>query len=216
MKNKTPEQTDWTAYYSKPKSKFSSATQKITQNLLTYYIKKYTDKSLNIIELGGGNSCFAHGLMDHIDISNYSIIDNCEVAVEMFKKMHLPGNAYVADLKAEHAVDNIPDVFNVVFSVGLIEHFNTQEIIQIIGTHFKLCEPGGIVVISVPTPTLQYCLVRRFMEVLRVWRFHDEKPLKEVELRPVIERYGKILETKINYRLPLTQLLLVAKKEAGI
>lgn len=212
MKNKTVERTDWTEYYSQPKSKFSSLTQKTTLNILVDCIKKYTDYSLDVIELGGGNSCFVHGLMDKLDISSYSIIDNCEVAVEMYKKMNLPGNAYMIDLMEKHAVDDIQEMFDVVYSVGLLEHFRGKGIVQIVEEHFQLCRPGGIVLISVPTPTFQYRLVRKFMEILRVWRFHDEKPLKEEELRPIIEHYGRIEETKINYKLPLTQLLFVVKK----
>ena len=201
--------TDWTTYYSKPKSKFSTVTQKITLSKLAAYMKKYADGEIDIIELGGGNSCFAQELTERLNVISYSIVDNCEIAVEKFKQMNLPGCAYQADLTAGNIGVEIEKRFDVVYSVGLIEHFRGKDIEKVIASHFRLCKPGGIVLISVPTPTLQYRFIRKMMEVFRVWGFPDERPLRYNEISNIIERYGKVHEYRINRKLPLTQLMVI-------
>ncbi|MCH5279923.1 MAG: methyltransferase domain-containing protein [Lachnospiraceae bacterium] len=215
MKNED-KSTNWTEYYSKPKSKFSAATQKITLKKLIYYIERYAADKLDIMELGGGNSCFAKGLLtgcSKVSINSYSIIDSCEIAVRQFREMKLSGNAYLADLTSDTALAEIEKKFDLVYSVGLIEHFRGNDIDKIIAAHFQLCEDGGIVLISVPTPTLQYLLIRKGMELLGAWGFPDEKALKYEDIGAAIERYGELLDTKINRRLPLTQLMIVARKK---
>lgn len=52
-KNVTEDVTDWSAYYLKPKSKFSTFTQKFTLKRILYYMEKYIDGQCDIMELGG-------------------------------------------------------------------------------------------------------------------------------------------------------------------
>lgn len=210
FQNKT---TDWTAYYSKPKSGFSTFTQKFTLYKILYYIEKYIHASADIMELGGGNSCFAESLMKlcKISVKSYSIIDNCEVAVAKFRQMNIPGDAYLADVTSKESMERIEKRYDVVYSIGLIEHFRGKDIDQIIKAHFSLCKENGMVLISVPTPTLQYRFVRSLMEKMGVWGFPDEKPIKFDEIKDCFHE-ADIVDKTINYKLPLTQLMIVAKK----
>lgn len=211
--------TDWTAYYSKPKSIFSVITQRFTLQKLIYFMEKYVHTSADIMELGGGNSCFAKALVKQckVPVKSYSIADSCEVAVSRFKEMKLAGNAYQADLRMENVMQQEMNRYDVVYSVGLIEHYRGKDIAQIIKTHFSLCKEKGIVLISVPTPSVSYRMTRKIMEKCGWWEFPDEKPLKFRELEDYIKKVGKgiIIEKMINYRLPLTQLIVVAMKQAS-
>lgn len=206
--------TNWTEYYSKPKSKFSTVTQKITLKKLCYYFEKYSRRNCDIIELGGGNSCFAINLLNNsqLEIKSYSIVDNCKVAVDKFKRMRLPGEAYVADLTADNALNEINNLYDVVYSVGLVEHFRGENIEKIILNHYRLCNTGGMVLITVPTPTIQYRLIRKCMEILNVWVFPDEKPIQYRDISDIINKYGEVVDVKINRKLPLTQLIIVTLK----
>lgn len=205
--------TDWTAYYSKPKSGFSTFTQKFTLQKLLYYIEKYISNSADIMEFGGGNSCFAESLIKlcKIPVKSYSIIDNCEVAVDKFKQMNLPGEAYLSDITSKESIEAIEKRYDVVYSIGLIEHFRGKDIEQIIKAHFSLCKENGMVLISVPTPTFQYRVVRSLMEKIGAWGFPDEKPIKFEEIKECFSGVN-IVDKTINYKLPLTQLMIVAKK----
>lgn len=138
-------------------------------------------------------------------------MDNCLLAVERFQKKDIKGESFLQDLTED--VDNkLEKKYDLVFSVGLIEHFRGNEIQRLIRTHFKLCKKDGIIIISVPTPTAQYRIIRKVMEYAGVWRFPDEKPLCYTDIKDIIERYGKIEEWTINYKLPLTQMIIIARK----
>ena len=160
---------------------FICHTENYIEKLLSF-IEKYANNSCDIIELGGGNSCFAQDLVDKckVNIESYSIVDNCSVAVERFIMMRLSGEAYLADLTSDSVLTEIDKEYDVVFSVGLIEHFRGLDIEKIIANHFQLCKTGGMVLISVPTPTVQYCFIRKCMEILKVWQFPDEKPIQSL------------------------------------
>ena len=72
--------TDWTTYYEKDRGWFSMFTQGFTLNEILRYIRNIS-KGIDIIELGGGNSCFAKSICDSRTINSYDIIDNYELAV---------------------------------------------------------------------------------------------------------------------------------------
>ncbi len=63
---------------------------------------------------------------------------------------------------------------DVVFSIGLIEHFDPAGTRQAIEAHFALLKPGGYAIISYPTPTWLYRAARTLTEAAGLWKFHDE------------------------------------------
>jgi 2-polyprenyl-3-methyl-5-hydroxy-6-metoxy-1,4-benzoquinol methylase len=65
---------------------------------------------------------------------------------------------------------------DVVFSVGLIEHFDQSGTNAMIRAHFKALKPAGCAIISFPTPTWLYRAAPRLAETLGLWKFPDERP----------------------------------------
>ena len=165
------------------------------------------------MELGGGGSCFAESLCAAFGggIKSYSLIDRCELAVGQFAAKGLKGESYLLDAAREEEVASIACRYDFVYSVGLVEHFQGEDIRRLVQAHFSLCGEDGLVLLSVPTPTRQYRMVRGLMERLGKWGFPDETPLRPETLLPLVERYGMVLECRVNYRLPLTQLVIVAR-----
>ena len=49
---------------------------------------------------------------------------------------------------------------DVVFSVGLIEHFTPKDTRRAVLAHFDLLRPGGCVILTFPTPTRLYRVAR--------------------------------------------------------
>lgn len=206
--------TDWTQYYSKKKSVFSTLTQKTTNKIIINSIIKYVKKKdRRILELGGGNSCFFESVCKHVNIRRYDIVDNCELAVDLFnnKKQDVEHKGIYVDLLDSDV--KCDAVYDFVYSVGLIEHFRGKDIDAVIQKHFEYCKLGGYVLISVPTPTRKYRLVRKWMEKLGVWQFWDEKPLIYIHIKDKVEKYGNIQEVFINNKLPLTQMVVIARKK---
>ena len=231
--------TDWNAYYHQKKSWFSTHTQQFTLALINEALDKYcglkdticsatedTEDAENtgktaILELGGGGSCFAEAVCgSHDFISAYDIVDKTGYAVDLFNNMSLP----VAhrgirkdltddrDAVSERNGDEENRKYDFVYSIGLIEHFTEEDRQKAIKAHFDHCKPGGIVFISFPTPTLKYRFIRKCMELVHAWQFYDEHPLKEEDARPVMEKYADILECKLNKKLPLSQMIIIGRK----
>ena len=100
----------------------------------------------------------------------------------------------------------------VVMSVGLIEHFSPAGTRTAIENHFRFCKPGGLVILSYPTPTLLYRVARWFAESVKAWRFPDERPLLRPEVDGVASRYGTLLYERILWPLVFTQRVMVFRK----
>ena len=216
--------TDWSKYYSKKKSFFSNFTQKYTYEKIKKVYDSVlkgnnTESKLNVLELGGGNSCFAKRFCEECEVESYDIVDNNELAVKLFEcqkwESKVRHKAYLADLAKRSASNKVSDRYDFVYSVGLIEHFTEEERAEVIRAHFKYCKNGGIVLITFPTPTLKYRFWRKLMELIHVWQFHDETPLIYADVSETIEKCGRVLSVELNEKLFLTQMVVVIKKDKG-
>ena len=216
--NKRMKQTDWTEYYRGKRSWFSTFTQKFTLEKIIECINDYTEcqvEKIKILELGGGNSCFAENICRRIPTDTYDIVDNNELSVALFSKQKIAAKkteGFLLDLLSDDNGKLLENTYDFVFSVGLIEHFRGRDIDTIINKHFLYCKKGGTVMITFPTPTLKYRFIRKAMEMLHVWRFWDEKPLNFEAVRDSIQLRGSIEKVYINKKLPLTQMVVIARK----
>ena len=105
---------------------------------------------------------------------------------------------------------------DVVFSVGLVEHFSPADTKRAIQTHFDLLKPGGWALISFPTPTWLYRAARGLTTMLALWRFHDERPMRPEEAVATIEANGRISFRKTLWPLVFTQHVIVAQKHSSV
>jgi hypothetical protein len=172
------------------------------------------DGPLVVAELGGANSCFFPELARRVPIGEYHIIDNNRLGLEMSQRWtgaQPPVHLLERDVRELDLHLNA----DLVFSVGLIEHFSPQERAAVIASHFACARPGGMVLISFPTPTLLYRVARALAETLRLWRFHDEQPLRLADVQPIVESQGRIRHTELLWPIVFTQMMLVAQN-AGL
>jgi len=210
----TLKQTDWSSYYNK-KSIASKLTQKITQKYIFEYMNKYIlDKSnLKTVEFGGANSCFFDFIADKFKPKEYVIIDNNQFGLDKFKENKNDYNCEIQLINDDILKVNKPsETFDYCYSIGLVEHFNIENTKKAIEAHFRYTKEQGIVLISFPTPTFQYRLIRKCMEALSLWKFFDERPLTIEEVMPILQEKGDVLEIKLIRRLPLTQMMCVVRK----
>jgi len=208
----TKKRTDWDKYYDKP-FRTAAFTRRITENRLIGKIIRYaTSPNVKpaIGELGGANSCFYAGINARIAPREYHIIDNNSLGLEKFRKKF--GNnsklcIYEKDvLKLDMSLD-----LDIVFSVGLIEHFTPDDTRKAVLSHLQLTKPGGIVIMSFPTPTLLYRISRFLLEISNLWIFHDERPLSRKEIFAVLQDNGEIIDCEIIWPIFLTQMIVVVR-----
>jgi len=205
--------TDWDAYYRKAGA-FTPVTRRITERVVLREIEAAlkNERVAHIAELGGGNSPFLEALRGRYPEARLTAIDGNAYGLDLLKA-RLPGDARVTTIQGNvlSPVDNALDA-DLVFSIGLVEHFDEAGTAQAIRAHFDHARPGAVVLITYPTPTWLYRAVRGIAELIGVWGFPDERPLAAPEVLREVERHGRVVRTFINWPIVLTQGVVVARK----
>ncbi|WP_102958299.1 class I SAM-dependent methyltransferase [Mangrovicella endophytica] len=205
-------ETDWNTYYAQRKSS-GSPTRKITQRLLLGVVNRFKPQALGeIMEFGGGDSCFYPAFRRTYPSVRYTIVDKSHEGVAKFQQKYGTDNvdALEADLLAEPSLP----ASDLVYSIGLIEHFDPDQTARIIRAHFAAAKPGALVVITYPTPTTLYRTIRGAAEMLGIWRFPDERPLFFDEVNGECAKHGILLFRKLNWAIGLTQELVAYRKRS--
>ncbi len=209
------EATDWDAYYARPYAT-TRFTRRITGSLLERLIKQFRPgtEPLKIVELGGANSCFYEQLNSGLHPSCYDVADNNELGLEAFRKKIIPeSNSTAHSLNVlSPEVQKFEGLYDVCFSVGLVEHFDPAGTARSIASHFTMLRPGGLAIITYPTPTWLYRMTRYLAERTGQWIFWDERPLRDPEVMEAVRPYGEVLHSEVNWRIILTQGVVVVRK----
>lgn len=208
--------TDWDAYYQRP-APTASVTRQFTRRWLIRTIGAYArPRPMEIIELGGGNSFCATDIVGALEVARYDVVDRNRASLDMYRRKmagtRVRFDAVAADLLAE-APSLAPA--DVVFSVGLVEHFDPAQSRIVAARHFDLVRSGGIVIITAPTPTLPYRMTRGAAERLGLWAFPDERPMAPAEVESLNGGRGTRLAATTLWPLILTQRAVVWRAGGG-
>jgi len=206
-----PDGTDWDQYYQHVPYT-ARFTRRYTESVLIGILRScFFTPDQTILEIGGANSCFLDGLTRTFRPRVYHVVDKNQYGLDL-----LAQRATGRSVQIHHgdvlALSNLGATADVVMSIGLIEHFNPEGTRRAVEAHFQCLEEGGYAIISFPTPTLLYRLVRGVAEAAGVWRFPDERPLQPQEVREVASRFGPVVLEKTLWPLILTQHLIVVRK----
>lgn len=211
-------QTDWDSYYKNPYF-FSRITREISAMKLKRIISRYLGgEGGDVVELGGGNSCFYRMICETFRIKRYTIVDNNELSLQKFSSVdESPSNTLTKlincdILNQQELIKMLSDQADIVLSVGLVEHFSGANFTKVIESHFALAKSNGIVIITFPTPTFLYKITRKLSELIGLWIFYDEIPLKMSEVREAVRAFGIIESEEINWPIILTQGIIVIRK----
>jgi SAM-dependent methyltransferase len=202
------ETTDWERYYRRP-CPAAVLTRRFTIRRLLEVIRRHAPRregGLVLAELGGGASCCQCFLARHLQPATYHVVDNNPLGLELLRDRPAV-TLHRADLLAER-----PGLTaDVVFSLGLIEHYPATQRQRLLAAHFDLVAPDGLVVLSFPTPTRLYRLARGLAESLGLWRFPDEEPLPLPAVIAAVSERGEIASSQVLWPVVLTQALLALK-----
>jgi putative flippase GtrA len=203
--------TDWDRYY-KTVPATAKLTRRYTSATLVGAMKRYAGApGISIIEIGGANSCFMDRILRETGCRSYDVVDNNRYGLELLERR--AGGSGTVHLHLRDVLELTPDMqADLVFSVGLVEHFAPAETRRAVLAHFDVLRPGGTAIITFPTPTLLYRAARRLIEAVGMWGFPDERPLEAAEVIGAIRERGEVLEQRILWPLILTQGFVVARK----
>ncbi len=202
--------TDWDRYYRQP-FRAARLTRRITAANLVRQIRRFVCARPVVVELGGADSCFFDAIHRAVRPRQYHVVDNNQLGLERFRRrIGRADEVFVSNqdvLRLSYQVDA-----DLVFSAGLIEHFDPQDTRRAVAAHFESLRPGGIAIMSFPTPTVLYRAARGLAERAGLWRFPDERPLKLGEVAAAARPLGRMLLRKIVWPIVLTQYLVVWAK----
>ena len=219
MKKQIQQTTDWNRYYQAP-FKTACWSRRIVRNTLLrlFYESGLTrQKDLCILEAGGGNSCFYQAVAEHLKPVRYCVLDQHQESLDqLVRRIQSRKNIIPPEIIRQNVLESpSPDLqkkFDMVFSVGLIEHFSSEGTQGALQFHLDCVKPGGLVIVFFPTPTILYRIIRKAAELTGLWIFHDERPLTVRELLPQLQVQGNVLKHKILYAMFLTQAFIVLRK----
>ena len=206
--------TDWDSYYQSVPST-AKLTRKYTTAVLVDAIRRYarsqTGEPLAMVEIGGANSCFLDRLIEEFSPRSYDVVDTNQYGLDLLARRAASGGPLRLHRESVLAM-SLPPTADVVFSVGLVEHFQPADTRAAVLAHFDVLRTGGIAIITFPTPTALYRATRKFIESIGQWKFHDERPLAPSEAIESVRERGEVLFEKIMWPLMLTQYVVVARK----
>ncbi|MFH1033693.1 MAG: class I SAM-dependent methyltransferase [Pseudomonadota bacterium] len=212
-----PDTTDWDHYYRRP-NPAALITRRFTASRILGAIRRCAPPQppgrMVVLELGGGGSCFYELILSRLRPARYHLAD-CNLS-----GLTMLGSGPQADPRVFcHVCDvrrcHLPVKADVVFSVGLIEHFDAPDTQRVIDTHFAHVAPGGVVIMTFPTPTWLYRLARGAAEALRLWSFPDERPLAMPEVLAALGGRGRLVEQGILWPIVYTQGMVVVQPSLG-
>ena len=207
------EKTDWTRYYDRP-APTARFSRRVTEAKLVETIRQHAPgagRALRVIELGGANSCFFDRLRREFQPREYHVVDFNARGLELFRQR--VGDDPSVILHQQDVLHMDLDLQgDLVFSVGLIEHFDEAGTRDAVDGHLRLLRPGGLLIVTFPTPTWLYRATRGAAEAMGVWRFPDERPLRHTEVAAAVERGADVLYSGIAWGVVLTQMWIVARK----
>lgn len=215
--------TDWDSYYQSVPAT-AKLTRRYTTAVLISTMKRYAQAqsggALAIVEIGGANSCFLDSLVREFAPRSYDVVDLNEYGLNLLSQRgragRPPGRTQGPPTLRLHRQSvlamSLPATADVVFSVGLVEHFDPQETRAAVLAHFGALRTGGLAIITFPTPTALYRVTRKFSEAVGQWKFPDERPLETREVIAALRERGELLFEKTLWPLMLTQHMVVARK----
>lgn len=211
-----PARTDWDRYYRQP-YRTARFSRRITEKKLHHLIRAYAladGQGLRLGELGGAGSCFCANICAGFPVAQYHVVDNNALGLAALRERI--GNRTEVILHHQDILDGYEDLgLDLVFSVGLIEHFSVADTRKAIAAHFRWLKPGGLAIILFPTPTWLYRVTRGLAEATGQWIFHDERPLARDEVAAASLEHGEIIHEEINWPIFLTQMILVVRKRTA-
>ncbi len=210
--------TDWDQYYTRVPVT-ARLTRQYTTAVLVELIRRYgqpasTGTGLCITEIGGANSCFLDQILSKVQCSSYNVVDTNAYGLALLKERS--DGRGVVHLHQQSVLDlKLPPSADLVFSVGLVEHFTQNDTRRAVLAHFDALRPGGTAIITFPTPTLLYRVARHIIEIMGMWKFPDERPLGREEVVSAIRECGNVAHEGTLWPLILTQGIVVATKRGA-
>ncbi|MEM4152959.1 MAG: class I SAM-dependent methyltransferase [Candidatus Pacearchaeota archaeon] len=155
-------------------------------------VKRIKGKNLKICEFGAGGGLWLKWFKDHYKSKVFGI-DNSKIGLNITKKRIPEAVLRLGDVRKTLFKK---EVFDLVYCLGLIEHFDNRNIQIIINEMYKTLKKGGNIIITTPNRSkhslLKFyekifgaCKSERSLEISQIKRFLERANFKKIEIIPV-------------------------------
>ena len=203
------DRTDWDLYY-RTSPITTRWSRPIIFGALLKALQCHSVPNPVLAELGGAGSRVFDKVAKAMEPATYYVVDTNQFGLDLLRGRVPRANVHFVNQDVRQI--DLPVEVDTVFSLGLIEHFDLAGTRAAVRAHLKALKPGGIAIISFPTPTFLYRATRHLAEAMGKWIFHDERPLWAEEVADAIAGEARVLSHRILWPMILTQSLMVVRK----
>jgi len=169
------------------------------------------DDPVSILELGCGPAYIARRLTEHIPTRRLVLVDSNPAMIEIAKQTFQGYTCDVEFIESNFFQMNLTEKFDLVYSIGVVEHFDSTARAQLLRIHADHVREGGYCMVYVPTPLPSYLFFRALARCLGRWEHDDETPLSREQLVGEIRQAGlQVLDVNHVWRYYLTQVGIIA------
>jgi ubiquinone/menaquinone biosynthesis C-methylase UbiE len=138
-----------------------------------------------LLEVGCGSARTLHYLNEKSPVSACFALDKSPEAIKVVRQISPGFSCVVCDASRLPLTGN---VFDITFSIGLIEHFERATAAQMVCEMVRVTRPQGHVAVMVPWRNSLYNLVRKVFG--RRWPFGHEQPFSRREIMRLMAAQG--------------------------
>lgn len=201
---------DWDGVWKKnqsPLHKFVNLGRSYYNKYFFRVMNKQLQKDTEFCELGCGTSAFLKDVAPKV--KSVIGVDISDEALALSRKacQNIKNANFVKDDCTKLKIAS--NSFDLVWSQGLIEHFNNPEIL--VKQHIKICKKGGCVMISVPykySYIYPWYIITRPKIFRRLWPWTDQDFYTPKKWKQVMSKAGKDIDYKICRKNPFLGLII--------
>jgi SAM-dependent methyltransferase len=182
--------TNWDRHYSEPCRRWLSMLglkgNVVLNRNISKLIKKHTKKHNSYIELGAGSGRLAKKISN--SFYECTILDFSEASLTLAHRIAKKCKPILADVLKF----NTEEKFDAVVSVGLLEHFDDENMKRLVDKHISLTAPEGTTYICVPSYNIKREKLIVTREMIEKYGYQDAKA--EFKIAVFIRELGYVFE----------------------
>ena len=168
---------------------------------------------ISVLELGCGTGYVARRIAERYGAERLVVVDSNASMMDITRQTLQGLECTVEFVEADCFQIGLLGRFDLVYSNGLVEHFDDARRARLLQIHADHVKGGGYCIVHAPTPSLSYRLLRGASERLGLWEHHDETPLPLQQLVQEVRQTGlEVLEVGYFWRAYLTEAGVMARK----
>jgi len=150
---------------------------------------RYVVQGSSVLEVGAGGSHTLGAIAGRLECNAVGVEPDLN-GIEKTRELARNENTSVQMIRGDGFCLPFSDgAFDVVYSLGLIEHFEPEESTALVAEHVRVCKDGGQVIVAVPNYLNLPHTIRKFM-IGKDYEFYPERSFTPRQLKRILISAG--------------------------